>query len=103
MQLTGYLHREHDQIMSQRTNSRVQHVSVDADGNPVIVRHEATLTFGVLHDDTGQMLSIVVHPNGHIGMSYSHVDQPVEMMSLGQFNADGTLEIHEPTPMQEQQ
>jgi len=80
MQLTAVLYRVNEQIYAQRKN-----------------RDDRELVLGVIHDETDQMLSIVVHPNGELTMTYGQLGAPdLETYVLGCISPDGTCELHEP-------
>ena len=83
MRLTTYIHREGEQVMSQRSN-----------------RNENTLVLGILHEDTDQLLTIVVHPDGMLTGDYGKVGTaPTNQFVLGQFLEAGMLEMFEPRPI----
>jgi len=87
VQLTGLLWREHEP----------EHLDLTNDG-------ETLLTIGFVHEATANVLLITAHPNGTLTMSYGKVKSPPhDTHVLGKFSDDGVLDIHEPTPLIQEQ
>jgi hypothetical protein len=84
MQLTAVAWREHDN----------EHASL---GN----NDELLISVGFLHESSNQILLITAFPGGMITMTYGPAtgEKPDSTHVLGQFDADGVLEMHEPRPL----